>query len=189
MPNYMYNKLQVSGDQNLIDVMLKDIKNDNPYHDINSIDFNKIIPMPDNIIKGDLSFEDRDNPLTWYNWCVKNWGVQWNALVNKELLQNIERGLNTILFITAWNPAIPVIIELSRKYNLLSFDYTWISEDIGYHSGRVIIQNGQIVQTYKFKGGEARTFEFAANVLNIDLNSDDYELVYNPIENTYTCKD
>lgn len=188
MPNNIYNKIQVSGDQNLINMMLKDIKSDIDFYGINTIDFNKIIPMPDNIIRGDLSIQADSNPLTWYNWCTENWGVKWNAYTNEQLLQ-MERDHNTILFITAWEFAIPVIVELSRKYNLLSFDYTWVSEDIGYHSGRIIIQNGQIVQTYKFKGGEARTFEFAANILNIDLNSDEYELVYNPIENAYNCKD
>ena len=49
MPNWVTNRIVFHGDQENIDRVLQDIKGNG-----SKIDFNKIIPMPDNIYRGDL---------------------------------------------------------------------------------------------------------------------------------------
>lgn len=58
MPNHITNIVAVSGDEGRIQAMLKAVQNDE--YGVGSVDFNKIIPMPD----------DADS----YNWCIANWG-------------------------------------------------------------------------------------------------------------------
>lgn len=57
MPNHITNILVIKGDQSLIDKMLRDIKLDN--EKTGSIDFNKIIPMPDSLNITESSDTDR----------------------------------------------------------------------------------------------------------------------------------
>lgn len=49
MPNWVTNRIVFHGDQENIDRVLQYIKGNG-----SKIDFNKIIPMPDNIYRGDL---------------------------------------------------------------------------------------------------------------------------------------
>ncbi len=44
MPNYVINKLHLSGEQSRIDELLKSVKGEE-----STIDFNKIIPMPESL--------------------------------------------------------------------------------------------------------------------------------------------
>ncbi len=64
MPNHITNIVDVSGDESRIQAMLKAIQSDE--FGIGSVDFNKIIPMPDN-------FYSRD-------WAVSNWGDKMEFL-------------------------------------------------------------------------------------------------------------
>lgn len=59
--------------------ILEAIKNDK--EGIGSIDFNKIIPMPDTVFKGSLGPEQREKYGTnnWLDWSVSNWNTKWNA--------------------------------------------------------------------------------------------------------------
>ena len=59
MPNHIAGKLVLTGDDNIIDEMLKDIKIDEASFDIGSLDCNKIIPMPDSLNMEDGTFTDR----------------------------------------------------------------------------------------------------------------------------------
>lgn len=47
MPNHVENHIEFSGDKQRIDAMLEQIKDDE--YGIGTIDFNKIIPMPESL--------------------------------------------------------------------------------------------------------------------------------------------
>ena len=47
MPNHVENHIEFSGDEQRISAMLEQIKNDE--YGIGTIDFNKIIPMPESL--------------------------------------------------------------------------------------------------------------------------------------------
>ena len=67
MPNHVKNTLSFSGDPKKISEMKEKIKNDE--YGLGTIDFEKIIPMPENIYRGDLGQAEmekygKDN---WYD--------------------------------------------------------------------------------------------------------------------------
>lgn len=70
MPNWVTNRIVFHGDQENIDRVLQYIKGNG-----SKIDFNKIIPMPDNIYRGDLGKRERElyGLNNWYDWSVANW--------------------------------------------------------------------------------------------------------------------
>ena len=97
------------------------------------IDFNKIIPMPNNIYRGDLGKRERElyGSNNWYDWSVANWGTKWNAQYSS--LNN----KNTLWFDTAWSCPIPVLDKLAEIccINDVRFEGEWADEDCGCNVG------------------------------------------------------
>ena len=56
MPNHVTNIIKLNGDRKQISEFLKQIQNDE--HGLGTIDFEKIIPMPENIYRGNLGREE-----------------------------------------------------------------------------------------------------------------------------------
>lgn len=78
------------------------------------IDFEKIIPPPADMFRGNLGEAERRECAekgvpTWLDWQTKNWGTKWNSL---EPNVNIKKDGLLIRFQTAWQPPYPVIAKL-----------------------------------------------------------------------------
>lgn len=99
-------------------------------------DFNKIIPMPSNIYRGNLGNKEREmyGENNWYDWCTSNWGTKWNAC-DAELTEN------GFVFDTAWSCPHKVIEQLSKTFTSVTIDYAWSDEDIGSNCGRRTLCN------------------------------------------------
>ena len=72
MPNHITNILTASGDKEKVRAMFEAIKNDEI--GIGSIDFNKIVPMPEHIYRGDLGSEEIEKygaENCWYDWSME----------------------------------------------------------------------------------------------------------------------
>ena len=129
MPNHITNQINFYGEQKDIDKVLEIIKGKET-----CIDFNSIIPMPDNIFCGPLGQKEMElyGKNNWYDWCCFNWGTKWNAYdtyLNKEE--------NSITFDTAWSCPLPVLdalAELCYKHNVY-FTGKWADEDTGCNVG------------------------------------------------------
>jgi len=80
MPNHVTNILRVSGDPEKVREMFEAIKNDEI--GLGSIDFNKVIPMPAHIFRGNLGMAEREKygKDNWYDWSVAHWGTQMEQL-------------------------------------------------------------------------------------------------------------
>lgn len=77
---------------------------------------------------------------TWYDWCIKNWGVKWNTCSNKQVNDN------TITFQTAWSAPLPVIKKLSEMYPNAIVSIMYADEDEGYNTGYFVFMNGEIIE-------------------------------------------
>jgi hypothetical protein len=109
-----------------------------------NIDFNKILPMPEGILKtcGSSSIEEITKKRTpeeelarkkehnllqeqnikdygyggWYDWSIANWDTKWNAYSCWTLEDDFNdvEDLTDLGFQTAWSPPINVIRELAK---------------------------------------------------------------------------
>ena len=73
MQNHVTNKITFIGDQDNINTILNMIKGENEW-----IDFNKIVPMPDDIYRGALGQKERElyGNKNWLDWSCRYWGTK-----------------------------------------------------------------------------------------------------------------
>jgi hypothetical protein len=135
MPNWVKNRITIecSDDQfkEIIDQFFTEVEDKSEWYYLEyapvSIDFNKLIPMPEYIYQGNLGKEEIEKygKNNWYDWSIENWGTKWNARDSIIDYENKE-----ITFDTAWSPPIPIIEKLTQlfPYRML---YICANEDIG----------------------------------------------------------
>jgi hypothetical protein len=79
------------------------------------IDFNKIVPMPEG-----YTWTWDNWGTKWNVWAVDNWGTKWNAYEHSKVTQFIlpDDGRVQVAhnFLTAWNPPVPIVRELQRRF-------------------------------------------------------------------------
>jgi len=138
------------------------------------IDFNKIIPMPEEL-KGTTSpvrivseseskkgkgitqemhdkLIEKYGHADWYSWSNANWGTKWNAY------EQHKEG-ETIFFQTAWSTPLEVVEKLSVKFPGATFNVQYADEDLGYNCGEYTVINGQIVEHFRGNGNkDSKTF-------------------------------
>jgi hypothetical protein len=169
MPNHITNILTAHGDEKKVRAMFEAIKNDEI--GIGSIDFNKIVPMPEHIYRGDLGSEEIEKygaENCWYDWSIKNWGTKWNSYgYNEHTAENLDGS--SIKFLTAWSSVSDLMKKLSSMFPDICFDYKWADEDFGYNTGKAEFKGGKTLSCFTPEGGSAETLELAASILDIDL--------------------
>ena len=132
---------------------------------IGTFDFNKLIPMPDHIYRGNLGQEERklygkDN---WYDWSISHWGTKWNSYSN-----DCDENSHTLSFQTAWAPPFPIIERLAERYPDVRFTHEWADEDMGYNVGTVEYADGEIAGEDIPDGGSVEAFRMALRVWDYD---------------------
>ena len=112
-------------------------------------DFNKLIPMPDEIRNA------KDD--SWYRWCIDNWGTKWNS--NETFISN-----GVLCFQTAWSTPAPIWERLNEE--ALKYGYSiyaeYADEDIGYNCGEICYIN----KTLRVRMCAEPDEDFAVNVWN-----------------------
>lgn len=150
MPNHCTNLLSCTSGKTIGSII-------KPYltEDGKSIDFNKIVPMPEGIYKTTLeipilldaeqqeAWKKEQEILqeqnlkeygfsSWYDWSVANWDTKWNAyscytLEDESLALE---DLSDIGFQTAWSPPINVIRQLAKltgeSLRMSYYDEGWV---------------------------------------------------------------
>lgn len=109
MPNHCTNNVRISC-ENGVEIAEK-IKGADQ-----AIDFEKILPPPENMFRGDLSREkqlelDASGIPHWLGWQSNHWGTKWNAY-STELIEADEYGV-LLKFDTAWSPPTPIFEALA----------------------------------------------------------------------------
>lgn len=169
MPNHITTRIKITGDPEAVKRVLNKIKNDE--FGMGTIDFEKIIPMPKNIFKGNLGVRERElyGNNNWYDWSVANWGTKWNAYgFDPNTDYSKEKELK---FLTAWSAPHPVIAKLSEMFPSVKLEHEWADEDIGMNCGRHVYYDGERIEEY-YPESEMNRLEFAASVLDIQLEED-----------------
>lgn len=155
MPNHVRNELVFTCDnKERISELMNTIKGENT-----AIDFEKIIPMPSNIYRGNLSWEDeqRLGGMDWYHWSIANWGTKWNAYETYS-------GNDMISFSTAWSAPFPVIRVLSEMFPDVTITHYYADEDIGYNCGKFEYKSGCYEDVSWFEDGTEESARFACDI-------------------------
>tara|TARA_R110000737_G_scaffold2504_1_gene6931 strand:+ start:3625 stop:4053 length:429 start_codon:yes stop_codon:yes gene_type:complete len=129
MPNWTSNTLEVCGKPEAVDKFVA--------HMGDLMDFEKVIPPPENMFRDNLSSEDKERCEaagipTWRDWQSENWGTKWNACRTKPVeLENFV-SLNfkqaTYRFQTAWDAPRDVIKALWKQWPDLDFEGGYVHE-------------------------------------------------------------
>ena len=129
MPNHITSRIEFYGEQENIDKVLSIIKGEEE-----CIDFNKIVPMPDYIFRGNLGPEEhaKYGKNNWYDWSLYNWGTKWNAYYSSADKEN-----NVIEFDTAWSCPLALLDKLAELCyeHEVYFTGKWADEDAGHNVG------------------------------------------------------
>jgi hypothetical protein len=100
--------------------------------------------------------------VSWYEWCIDNWGTKWNA--GGCIEQNLP---NMLQFDTAWSCPVPIFITLSKMYPNNTFWVEYADEDIGQNCGKYVFKDGTIIDSYEPTTNE-EALEFACELLGFD---------------------
>ena len=163
MPNHITNIVAVSGDESRVQSMLKEIQTDE--YGVGSVDFNKIIPMPDDVDS--------------HYWRIANWGTKWNSYG-----YTADTGFKDgkLTFLTAWSAPHPILEKMSEMYPDIKFKHEWADEDIGINCGRYVYFDGERIEEYYPESSRER-IEFAARVM--DCEPSEWGLFLNVSETDY----
>ena len=117
MPNWCYNVLTARGTKEEIDSFLAKTTRANQSTDFADIepivfDFNSIIPMPNNVFRGNIGQKEQDECAAqgipnWYDWSIGHWGTKWNACHTDVIRESDDKVC--VCFSTAWSYPLPVI--------------------------------------------------------------------------------
>lgn len=136
MPNYTVNQIRAS--KEVIDALI----NTEPGSDYeNSVDFNLLIPTPEDIYQGPLGQAERElyGDRNWYDWNVENWGTKWNAG------STVRSSDKSVYFDTAWDRPEPVLIALSKKFPLEKILVRY-SDEGSYNAGCYFLLDGEEIE-------------------------------------------
>lgn len=152
MPNNIKNKIEIKGTEVQVKKVLDAFSTHYTEMEIKDAyvqfpDFNKVIPQPENIFKGDLGKKEeemckREGLITWREFNIANWGTKWNSYSCKS-----EEG-NVFTFETAWS-GVPLIVEaISKRFPEIYFVYKYADEDTGSNTGVYSLKNGILSETH-----------------------------------------
>lgn len=143
MPNHVRNTVRIFGTKTDCRAIQNFVLGPKTNEGQIEFDFNKILPMPDelknmgigfctidgikynqwrNVDGKQIGMTDKDiqtlaekhGAANWYDWAIKFWGTKWEAYYF-EPTKVTKRGI-TYRFCTAWGPASGVYLELSKKF-------------------------------------------------------------------------
>ena len=101
-----------------------------------------LVPMPEKYVgtvKGSPSIEVKaDDGLTWYDWCIENWGTKWGDSHTEALFLEDRVLVN---FLTPWGPPAIALLTISKRFPGLTFRVSF--EEESPSSGMFVIQNGE----------------------------------------------
>lgn len=155
MPNWCENKLTITGNVlSILDIRFKFIND--PEKRLLEI----LHPMPKQLMENNTEsysndpehIEEMNNQRfinriktgyeSWYDWAFAEWGTKWSD----HDTHMVEEGDDTLHFTfdTAWGPPVDGIVNISKKYPMLTFRLSFMEGGMGI-IGAVGVRNGKVV--------------------------------------------
>ena len=128
MPNWVENKLTITGPREERERFLNECINDEK-----EFDFGKLIPEPAEFPKADNRFFP-----DWYVWHIQHWARSGTPPTPTSMLART----NDTVFRTAWSPPMPVFDELGHRFPKLTLAGKY-SEYMNGFGGEFILHEGQ----------------------------------------------
>lgn len=185
MPNHITNRVTVIAEKKRIGGILEAIKNEE--YGLGSIDFDKIIPMPEDVCRGDLGLKEREiyGKNNWYDWSIVNRGTKWGSYGYGNFPPY--DGGSEIRFLTAWSRPEPVIVKLSQMFPDAQFQHAWADEDIGCNVGEVLYQDGEELEHDIPTAHSKEAYEMSAEIRDLELS--EFGLFYDEETGNYEYRD
>jgi hypothetical protein len=156
MPNWVYNKLTLTGAKPDIDHIEAELASDSE-----CISFEKVTPRP--------PAEDSN----WYEWNIANWGTKWDAGDTEVTRTDADKAEVLYRFNTAWSAPLPIFEALAAKYPTLEIRLHF-EEEQGW-GGEVFAHNGnlELVRQWDIPRSHAELVERGEGCFcdNCDLDS------------------
>ena len=146
MPNWCHNSLDITGEEKDIISFLKKFTTKNEEGKDRSLDLEKIIKTPKELLTGE----------GWYDWRHKNWGTKWNIIPN----DSMEREPGSVIFVfdSAWAPCDEAIKKLSKKCPELTMNLEYCEPGIMF-AGRAEYKGGETISEYKTENPADQIFK------------------------------
>jgi hypothetical protein len=141
MPNWVYNSVSISGDQDKLDAFLAKATTPHPesfdeatgkvvYTDKPEFSFWNFVAPPKEAVESGEYFgvngwadgeKKGDTTNNWYNWNNDNWNTKWDAC-DSDYTDTTGGSLN-ITYSTAWSIPEPVMRAMAEQHPELNFDF------------------------------------------------------------------
>lgn len=184
MANEIVNRIMIKGDKNEVSKMYNSIKRDKEeaIYGIGLIDFNKIEPMPKEIIS--LELENGCAEDGYFRWTNKYWGSKGNCVRHSNKM-NTE---NDIWFETSGGKAKKIVEKLSGMFPNIEIEYSWYDGfNLGCNVGKCIYKNGNLLESITFDNRNKETYNF---ILDLEeCTADKLGLRYNSEVDNYEYKE
>lgn len=169
MANHIRNRISLPSDEaargRLLDLMA------GPEGTWGDVDFNGLIPMPENVYRGPLGSEEMERypgEMNWYDWSIAHWGTKWNAWDSGIYGDYLE-------FTTAWNGVSEIVARLSEQLPGVPLSYYWADEDIGFNVGGLALMDGAIFDEDMPEEGSAEAVALAREIWGIEDGDEEEE--------------
>ena len=172
MPNWCYNRMNVTGDRESLVKLTEAIARE---HDpslaettmgVKQVDYDLsvLFPVPEELRISAMFFNtETDDPeyqellkkyeankakyghTTWYDWCINNWSTKWSPRIEEWTINDYPNGSEIYAYYeTAWSPADGLICEVSKQFPTLLFVVSSDEEGRSF-SCVMAFSNGEIV--------------------------------------------
>lgn len=181
MPNWAFNRLEVSGDRADLERFMAENRTDE-----SDLSFSARMPMPpelEGIISGqtiidgqrfsnwreidgvNVGVEDDEiqqllaqhGATNWYDWNTRNWGTKWDI---RDAEMDDGGDLVSYRFDTAWSPPVKWFANLVPLYPSLEFRLLYAEEQGSAFAGCVYASGGLITQHDEWTGDDAARFAY-----------------------------
>lgn len=141
-----------------------------------ALDFNNILPYPEKYQQEDEDYDklsreeflakyNRKKPTEdGYNWRLNNWGTKSN--VGESVYFN--KRESTLVFKTAWLPAIKVISALHERFPTVTMYYEYYEKGTGFIGGCEFVCEADFDSDYHYSNKSASNSKEFSNYLSKD---------------------